>query len=271
MIIEESILREKFKGNIFETAAELRLSVQTIMASLNKHNIKFDKPKHIYGELKRTDFSSFQKSILIGSVLGDGHLKKRSHLKNATFREEHALDQVEWLRWKYNNLKPFTTSDMWVRDRGNESLMPNGRGGKSYYKIQKVCSMSTGCHPYLTELHNVFYKNRVKIVNENFLIDNFDMTSMAVLIGDGGNFCENSIRICTDSFSKHEVLFLSDLFSGFFKGRITIREEKSDRFRIVFTEVIKDVDFFSNIKDILPKCMHYKVSLVLNEHQVATH
>ncbi len=270
MIIQESVLKENFKGNIFETAVRLRVSVQTIMASLNKYNMKFDKPKHIYSELKKTDFSDFQRSLLIGSVLGDGHIEKRSNLKNALFREEHSVDQVEWLKWKYNNLKPFTTADMWIRDRGDKALMPNGVGGKKYYNIQKVCAMSTGVHPYLTELHYLFYKDRIKVLPKKFLIDNFDMVALAVLVGDDGNFSENSIRICTDSFNKDEAYFLVDLFSKFYKSRLTVREEKENKFRVVFTRIFKHLEFFEELRSILPKCMHHKVTPVLNEHQVAT-
>jgi hypothetical protein len=270
MIIEREIIENTYKGNIFETASELRVSVQTIMASLKKYNIKFEKPKHIYGDLKRTSFSNFQKGLLIGSILGDGHLEKRSHLKNASFREEHSMDQVEWLKWKYYNLKPFTTSNMWNRDRGKKSLMPDGKGGKKYYNIQKVCAMSTNTHPYLTELHNEFYVDRIKTVPFDFIDKNFDIIALATLIGDDGNLCENSIRFCTDSFTKKEVYFLADIFSKFYKSRITVREEKKDKFRIIFTEARKDINFFNTIRDILPKCMHHKITPVLNEHQVAT-
>jgi hypothetical protein len=270
MIIEREIIENTYKGNIFETASELRVSVQTIMASLTKHKIHFTKPKNIYTELKKTSFSDFQKSILIGSILGDGHLEKRSNLKNALFREEHSIDQVNWLKWKYNNFKPFTTANMWFRDRGKKALMPDGKGGKKYYNIQNICSISTGVHPYLTELHNEFYVNRIKTVPFDFIDKNFDIISLAVLIGDDGNLCENSVRFCTDSFTKKEVYFLADIFSKFYKSRITVREEKKDKFRIVFTEARKDINFFNTIKDILPKCMHHKTTLVLNEHQVAT-
>jgi hypothetical protein len=270
MIIERDILKNTFKGNIFETAVELRVSIQTVMASLKKHDMTFIKPKHIYGELKRTDFSDFQKSLLIGSVLGDGHIEKRSHLKNALFREEHSTDQVEWLKWKYNNLKPFTTSNMWNRDRGKKMWMPDGRSNKKLYNIQKVYSMSTGVHPYLTELHKLFYKNKTKILPKEFLISNFNMVSLAVLIGDDGNFCENSLRFCTDNFSKEEVYFLADLFSNFYNSRITVRQQ-DNKYRIVFTYIKQDLKFFDGIKNILPKCMHHKVTPVLNEHQVATH
>lgn len=270
MIIEKELLESTYKGNIFETASLIGVSVQTVMASLKKYNIIFDKPKHIYKELRETDFSSFQKSLIIGSVLGDGHIEKRSNLKNAMFREEHSVKQVEWLRWKHNKLKPFTTANMWERDRGNTAMFPDGKGGKAHYNIDKVCAMSTGSHPYLTQLHNYFYNDRVKVIPKDFIYNNFDSVVLAVLIGDDGNFSDSSIRICTDSFLKDEVYFLSEICSKVYKSRITVREEKKDKFRIVFTDIYKDLPFFDEMKSILPKCMHYKVSPVLNEHQVTT-
>jgi hypothetical protein len=210
MIIEREIIENTYKGNIFETASELRVSVQTIMASLKKYNIKFEKPKHIYGDLKRTSFSNFQKGLLIGSILGDGHLEKRSHLKNASFREEHSMDQVEWLKWKYYNLKPFTTSNMWNRDRGKKSLMPDGKGGKKYYNIQKVCAMSTNTHPYLTYLHKLFYSNGKKVVPHTFIKEEFDEVVFSTWMGDDGyyNNKRDYVVICTENFTLEEIEIL---------------------------------------------------------------
>lgn len=272
MIIDKEVLEHTFNGNIFETAAQLRVSVQTVMATLTKFNMVFEAPTNIYHGLKKTSFSKFQQSILIGSILGDGHLERAKNSTNACFREEHAIDQESWLRWKYDNLKPFTTADMWIRDRGKSALLPDGHGGKKLYNIQQVAAMSTGRHPYLTQLHQLFYIDRVKVLPIEFLKDNFDMVVLAVLVGDDGNFCENSIRICTESFTKNEVEFLSSLCAKFYKSRITLRTDNSGKkCRIVFTEIKKHLSFFEELRNILPKCMHHKVTPVLNEHQVATH
>lgn len=275
MIIEREIIENIYKGDIFETASELRVSVQTIMASLNKYNMKFDKPKHIYSELKRTDFSSFQKSILIGSILGDGHLEKRSHLKNASFREEHAMDQVEWLRWKYNNLKPFTTSDMWVRDRGNESLMPDGKGGKKLYNIQKVCAMSTNTHPYLTDLHKLFYSNGKKVVPHDFIKEAFDEVVFSTWLCDDGyyNNKRDYVVICTENFSFGDIEILECCldFLNIENTSIIKHSNSPINYRLYINDFSLNKQLINECLDILPKCMHHKITPVLNEHQVATH
>jgi len=274
-MIEESILKENFKGNIFDTAAELRVSVQTIMSLLNRYDITFDKPKHIYSELKKTNFSVFQKNILIGSILGDGHLEKRSHLKNALFREEHSVEQVEWLKWKYENLKPFTTSKMWNRDRGDKMLMPDGKGGKKLYNIQQVCSMATGTHPYLTELHGFFYKNGLKIVPRSFLISIFNVDMFWVWVGDDGYYNANRdyVVLCTENFSYEDVLFLKHIIEliGIVNVSVIRHSKNNNSYRIYINNFSYNRDICIKGLNILPKCMHHKISLVPNEHQVATH
>ena len=273
MIIEEKKLKKAYmkkNDSVLDTAAELRVSVQTVMASLKKYKIDFVKPKHLYSDLKKTDFSDFQKSLLIGSVLGDGHLEKRSHLKNASFREEHSVGQTQWLKWKHNNLKPFTTMNTWIRDRGDEALMPDGHGGKKMYKISNVIAMSTNIHPYLTYLHNQFYVNRVKIVPAKLIKNNFDIISMAVLIGDDGSLNGTGIVICTESFKYDEVVLLKEAIEKLFKGSVKVNGLQAGKPRLYLSKFDKDPQFVSKIKNILPKCMHYKLPTVLNEHQTAT-
>ena len=273
LIIEKKLLTNVYKeknGNVLDTSAELRVSVQTIMASLKKYKIDFVKPKYLYGDLKRTDFSDFQKSLLIGSILGDGHLEKRSHLKNASFREEHALNQMEWLRWKHDNLKPFTTSNMWVRDRGEKAMMPDGKGGKRLYNIQNVVAMATGTHPYLTYLHSKFYVNCKKIIPSDLIDSNFDMTALSVLIGDDGSHTNRGLVICTDSFEYDDLVNFRNKIRRMFKGKTVIFKTHTGKLRLCLTWFIRDHGFVSEIRNILPKCMHYKLPTVLNEHQAAT-
>lgn len=273
MIVEKDKLSTVYiekNGNVLDIAAELRVSVQTVMASLKKYNLSFVKPKYLYGDLKRTDFSEFQKSLLIGSVLGDGHLEKRSRLKHVLFREEHSVHQTQWLKWKHDNLKPFTTANTWIRDRGDQMLMPDGKGGKKMYNIANVIAMSTGTHPYLTYLHSEFYVNRIKIVPKMLMESKFDMVTLAVLIGDDGSLNRNIIVICTDSFSYSEVMILKEMIERIFNGGVTVRTKQAGKPRLYLSRFNDDKKFVSELRDILPKCMHYKLPLVLNEHQTAT-
>lgn len=274
MIVEKEILENTFNGNVIETAVQLRESVQTIMASLTKYNISFEKPKHIFSGLRDTDFSGFQKSLLVGSILGDGHLEKRAHLSNAIFREEHSVKQVEWLKWKHSNLKPFTTANMWIRDRGNTAMFPDGHGKKKQYTITNVCAISTNTHPYLTYLYKMFYLNNKKIISFDFMKKNFNELCLLVWICDDGYYDHkrNCVVLCTENFSYPEIKILSECISAFnIKNSIVRHSIKKDTYRIYISNFSSNVDLREYGFNVLPKCMHHKVSPVLNEHQVATH
>jgi hypothetical protein len=264
VIIREELLislMEKFDDNVLRVASELSESHQTIMASLKKHDISFEKPKHVYARLKEVDFSDFQKSVILGSVLGDGHIEKLGRLQNARFVEEHSVNQTDWLRWKHKALKPFTTSNFWNKStRGGKKFLSDGKGGKKLYNTSPVVSMSTMTHPYLTYMHTLFYKNRKKGVDEKYMVENFDLTAFSVLNGDDGSF-NGELVICTDNFSFQEVEIISYCISRLFKGRISIREVsgRKNSYRIYMSSFSQDRQFLLDLLDITPVCMHYKV------------
>ena len=49
--------------------------------------------------------TQFQKSIIIGSILGDGYLRIISGRNNAFLEINHSIKQKEYVDWKYLNLK----------------------------------------------------------------------------------------------------------------------------------------------------------------------
>lgn len=51
-----------------------------------------------------------QHQILISGILGDGNIKQNG--KNCYYRENHRPDQIEYLRWKHEQLKPMTRDSM---------------------------------------------------------------------------------------------------------------------------------------------------------------
>lgn len=265
MILDKGQLVNVFEDvnfDVIKTASEFRVSVQTVMASLDKYDITFIKPKHIYRDLKRTDFSRFQKSVIIGSVLGDACLEKKGRLTNALFREEHSIKQAEWLKWKHSNLKPFTTSNSWIRKRGGKNIFPDGKGGFSEYITNDTISMATITHPYLTELYNQFYVDKKKVIPKDLLEKEFDFLSLVVFYMDDGSFVSGEIIFCTDPFSKEDVEFLADIFSRFFSGNVGVRKVKTIngvKYRIKFSSLTSDIKFFTEVEKIVPKSLHYKI------------
>lgn len=55
--------------------------------------------------------SDRQKSIIIGSLLGDGTMRLGKSAKNANFKVEHGLKQKELVLWKYKELRNFVFTE----------------------------------------------------------------------------------------------------------------------------------------------------------------
>ena len=52
--------------------------------------------------------SSRQKEILIGTILGDGHLERNGN--GVRLRVDHGMHQAEYLKWKYEEFKNLATN-----------------------------------------------------------------------------------------------------------------------------------------------------------------
>ena len=92
-----------------------------------------------------------QRSIIIGTLLGDGHLRIVPGRKNALLEINHSFSQKEYVDWKYEALK-FVCKSGPISRKGN--------GTRTAYRF------TTRQHPELTELHSSFYVNGVSEFHE---------------------------------------------------------------------------------------------------------
>ena len=77
-----------------------------------------------------------QQEILIGSLLGDGHLAQTT--RGYAFRVNHGLVQKEYVDWKYKELSSLTNSS------------PNIYKSTYYFR--------TVSHQYFDEMRSLFYR-----------------------------------------------------------------------------------------------------------------
>ena len=80
---------------------------------MQKHNYNFFWSRHellVSGGLLILTFSlndplsAKQKAIILGNVIGDGHLQLAANEKSARLRFTHTLDQQQYVQWQYKNL-----------------------------------------------------------------------------------------------------------------------------------------------------------------------
>lgn len=143
--------------------------------------------------------------ILEGCLLGDGCLEMGVNSKNSCFK--YLTSSRQHAEFVHSFFKEFCSDNYQTIKRGEYF---DKRTNKTYVNY----SFRTKCLPFFTEQYERFYKNRIKVVPKDLVIDK--NTLLFWYIGDGELESVNGyIKLHTNSFSKYEVDFLCSKLSEF--------------------------------------------------------
>jgi len=117
-----------------------------------------------------------QKSILFGTILGDGYLQKTGR-KNARLRLEHGEKQKDYLLWKVKKLAKLFQG----KPKHLERIHPLSKKKYGYWRHQSQ-SM-----PLLGKLRRLFYPEGKKRIPQD-LVKYLDPLSLAVWYMDDGYY-----------------------------------------------------------------------------------
>lgn len=145
--------------------------------------------------------------ILIGIMLGDGHLYKTSPTSNSRFEMSFGKDRILFANWIGNIFKDYSNIGITltpIKNKNTSNLNFNFR-----FKTKTL--------PIFNYYHNIFYETNnetwkyKKIIPHNIL-DLMNPIVLAYLIMSDGNFdkSRNRVRIYTNSYSKLEVEKLAE-------------------------------------------------------------
>jgi hypothetical protein len=118
-----------------------------------------------------------QKSILVGTILGDGYLQKTG-AKNARLRLEHGFKQKEYLLWKSKELGNLFQGKLVYLKR----IHPLSRKTYRYFRHQSQAS------PILGKLRNIFYPAGRKAIPDNIEKFLYSPLVLAVWYMDDGYY-----------------------------------------------------------------------------------
>jgi hypothetical protein len=201
------------------------------------------------------------KDVIIGSLLGDGHITKWGY-----FSEKHSPAQLEYLRWKAGYLKDISTDKSWDYYEAIDK--------RSGTLIKSHCFRTTA-HSFIYEMRNKFYKEVngkwIKII-PNDIESMINEKVLVIWFMDDGTTdwkYRNEIKMtkgslpsckfCSESFSfeENQVLSLAILKVFNIKSEVKFKDGKVKP-QIKFS-TIDSVKFIQLIKNsILPELM-YKV------------
>jgi len=186
------------------------------------------------------------KDILVGVLLGDGWLEKPK--VNARFRFEQSDERKDFFFHLYSFLANFCHSAPKLRNRLD----------KRTKKIYLTWHFSTKCDPLFTEIYNLFYVERKKVVPGN-IIDLIGPAGLAHWIMCDGWRHNKGITLATNAFSIAEnELLIEALNTKFELNCRLIKDHSYPSIHIPFTSL-------SKLQSLVVPYMHnsllYKISL----------
>ena len=185
--------------------------------------------------------TQLQKSVLIGSLLGDGYLRIVPGRKNAFLEVNHSLKVKEYVDWKFQIFRNICIS---------KPKMRSGKEGRMAYRF------FTKQHPEFTEFHKIFYRNGRKIIPANLKLNPI---ILSVWFMDDGSRCSDSnFYLNSQEFAKKDQeKLIQELEVLGLKAKLN-RDKKYYRIRFLSSLIPK---LKKIIRNYLRPSMYYKVGL----------
>ena len=192
-----------------------------------------------------------QKEIIVGKILGDGHLETQTYERTYRLKIEHSLKQKEYVDYLYEELKSLCQSS------------PKLKTKKYIYKnIKKDLSLvwfntkSSGDFRFFAQQ---FYKNKKKIIPK-IIKKLLTPVSIAIWFMDDGSFKSNkhnTFIIHTNGYQKSELELIQKAFLEKFGIKIGIHKQYDNYRLYVYSE--SSQEFINLIKKYIIPSMTYKL------------
>ena len=190
-----------------------------------------------------------QKAILIGTILGDGHLEQNG--KGVRLKVDHGMSQQDYVLWKYNIFKNLVPSEPRVIKSFHKKEQ------KEYARLH----FATYSNGIFQEWRDVFYQNKVKVIPREINNILVSPLSLAVWMMDDGykrNDC-NALRLNTDLFMYSEQeLLVNCLKKNFGVDSVIHKKGKTHN---IYIPVKSSMKFCQIVKPYILDSLLYKVSL----------
>lgn len=172
------------------------------------------KPNLSRKEIAKIPLSDKCKSVILGSLLGDGSLKKEPKYANLRFKFRHSEVQKDYFYWKVDLLKEIATA---------KSVQNQKADG--YSRHPKLLFQSSA-RPELTKLWEKVGSNRMVI--ERHWLNHLTALSLAIWWFDDGSLTAKKRRgvFCTDNFSKEECKILAKYLETVWEIHCSVRPIK---------------------------------------------
>lgn len=195
---------------------------------------------------KAGDMNEKQRSIMVGTLLGDGHLETQNQGRTYRLKIEHSIKQKDYTDWFYQNFKS------WVNDAPKEkNKVVRGKTYTNYY----FQTRSVGEFRFYGQ---IFYDKDGKKVIPDFINKLLSPLTLAVWFMDDGSYKSKqhkALILNTQCFSKGDLKLLIDAFDKRFNIEAKLRTQK-EGYQLIIPRPEK---FIELILPYLRKEFYYKL------------
>lgn len=188
--------------------------------------------------------SETQKSVLLGTLLGDGALKKRGNFHRLHIK--HSSNQIVLAQYKRDVFSNITS--MKVRSFTQEVK------GKNY----GFCEFVTLTHQSFSDMYSYTYPEGKKLVTKKWLANITHPLSLAVWFMDDGSADFAGLAFNTQSFSLKEIELLRRMLKRTFNLETLFRKNK--RGWIIYVPKHQVEKFSSLVKPYMLSEFYYKLT-----------
>jgi len=202
--------------------------------------------------------SDFCKSIIYGTILGDGMLKIYDGYANARLSIKHSITQLDYFNWLANSLVEIASDNSVItcKPSQNQKLLFQSRSLKT-----------------LTEIYNMTYVNNKLNIKRSWL-NHMNEISLMVWWLDDGSIIGNGRRgvFCTDAFNKESIEILKQYLKVVWLIDTSIGLKRGPKNKVYYRLYLNTAELKKLLIIIMPyiptKSMLYKIELKYKDKEM---
>ena len=187
--------------------------------------------------------TKLERSIIIGSILGDGYMRIMPGRSDAFLEINHSVKAKDYVDYKFNKLKRICES------APKERATNEDRHAYRFFTKQ---------HKDLTTLYGLFYKNKRKIIPKNLELD--PMSIAIWYMDDGSKSRDSDVYLNTQQFSLLDQKKLLNCLRKFGINARLNKDKKYYRIRILKESI---QNFMDIVAPYMAPSMKYKLVMTL--------
>lgn len=187
---------------------------------------KWCSEKHKLNEFTRQNYltiNDIQHDLIIGSILGDGHITKREN--SPMFMVSHAENQKEYLYWKYFLLENLCKNEPVKLNEKEISIRGKLYNRQNQYRFYTRC---------ITEL------SKFKKLSLEDVINKLNEFSLSVFILDDATRGDSNWLLCVAALTEHDKELLINICFKYFS--LNCHLQKDIRYLLFDSESSKKID-----------------------------